>query len=306
MARYIIKRCLQALPVLFGVSTLVFFLIHFIPGDPVDMMLGENALPANKEALREQLGLHLPLLSQYGEFLKGILQGDFGVSIYSKRSVFEVIFERAPATILLMLLSMSFAISFALPLGITAALKKGTWVDQLAMLVSLVGISIPTFWMGPLLILLFSIELGWFPVSERSGFSSYILPSFTLGLAMAAMIARMSRSSMLEVLKQDFVVTARAKGLLERTVILKHALKNALVPVITILGLQVGSLLSGSIITETIFDWPGIGSLIYQAIQTRDYPMVQGCVLVIATSYVVVNLLTDIAYAVANPRIRLE
>jgi len=303
---YIIRRLLLLFVVLFGVVTLVFFLIHMIPGDPVDIMLGENAVPADKEALRHNLGLDQPLYVQYAHYISGVVRGDLGVSINSRKPVLHEILDRFPASAELMAGAMCIALLMAVPLGIFAAMKPYGLVDAGAMLVSFLGVSMPSFWLGPLLILLFAIQLDWLPVNEGGGLDHLVLPSLTLGTAMAAMLSRMIRASLLEVLEEEYIRTARAKGLFERTVILKHALRNALIPIITILGLQVGALLSGAIITESIFDWPGLGTLLLQGIYTRNYPMVQGCILFIATVYVLVNLMTDIAYAWADPRVRLQ
>ncbi len=306
MIVFLIRRFFQLIPVMWGVATLVFFLIHMVPGDPVDIMLGDSALPASREMLRSQLNLDRPLMEQYVVYWKGLLQGDLGVSLLSRRSVSEVIWERLPATVELALLSILIAIVIAIPIGVASAVMKYTWFDRASIGFSLLGVSMPNFWLGPLLVLFFSIHLGWFPVSERGGISSYILPSVTLGLSLAAILSRMTRASLLDVLSQDYIMTAKSKGLSNLYVYMKHALKNSLIPVITILGLQLGSLMAGTVITETIFDWPGIGELLFRGIQSRDYPLVQGCVLVIAAAYVLANTLADIAYSVANPRIRLE
>ena len=301
---YALKRILRALPVLWGTSTLVFFLIHFIPGDPVDIILGENALPANREQLREQLGLNLPVVTQYKNFMLGLFQFDLGESIYKNRPVIDIILEKLPSTALLAVLAMCFSVALSIPLGILAAIRRGSWTDHLNMIVSLIGLAMPTFWLGPLLVIYFSIGLGWFPVSEFTDWRSCVLPTVTLGVALAAIVTRMTRSAVLEQLDQDFVRTARSKGLTETFVLGKHVLRNALIPVVTIIGLQTGALLSGAIITETVFDWPGVGLLIFQGIQSRDYPLVQGCVLVISTTYILVNLATDIVYGIIDPRIR--
>lgn len=306
MIAYIIRRLLLLFFVLFGVVTIVFFLIHFIPGDPVDIMLGDYALQADKEQLRKNLGLDRPIIVQYGEYLLGVVTGDLGESIHSRRSVLSEIIERIPASAELMVGAMLVALFVAFPLGILSALKPYGLLDSSSMLVSFLGVAIPNFWLGPLLIILFSIKLDWLPINERGGLEHLILPSITLGTAMAAMLSRMIRSSLLEVLGEDYVQNARAKGLVERKVIIKHALRNALIPVITIIGLQIGVLLSGAIITEAIFDWPGMGSLLLDGIYSRNYPLVQGCILVIASIYVIVNLLTDIAYAWVDPRVRLS
>jgi peptide/nickel transport system permease protein len=301
--RYLIQRSLLFLPTLFGALTLVFFLIHLVPGDPIEIMLGETASAADKEELRRSLALDQPLMVQYRNFLTGLLSGDLGRSLYEQSSVTDLIRTRLPATIELTLCAMAMAIIISFPLATLAAVKKGSWIDRGSLLFSLLGLSLPNFWLGPLLMIIFSIQLGWTPVSGRGGIDHLLLPSLTLGLGMAAILTRILRTSLLQVTNEDYVRTARAKGLSEKVVWFKHTLRNALLSVITIMSLQVGSLLSGSIITETIFSWPGIGRLTVQAIQSRDYPLVQGCVLVIATSYLLVNLLTDIFYQLADPRI---
>jgi peptide/nickel transport system permease protein len=295
---------LLALPVVLGVATLVFLLIHLIPGDPVEIMLGESALPADRDALREALGLDRPILEQYGSFLWGLCRGDLGVSLQQRRPVTALIREHYPATLELTLAAMLISLLIALPAGILSGIRQYSVWDHSTMFLALLGVSMPNFWLGPLLIWVFSIQLGWFPVSGRGGLAHLLLPAFTLGASMAAIVARMTRSSVLEVLREDYVMTARAKGLPEARIILKHVLRNAMLPVLTVVGLQFGALLAGSIITETIFSWPGLGTLMVKAIQTRDYPVVQGCVLVIALSYVLVNLLTDLLYGVIDPRIR--
>ena len=303
MNRYLARRLLLFLPTLFGTLTLVFFLIHLVPGDPVEVMLGETASGTDKETLRHELGLDLPLWTQYTRFLSGLALGDLGRSLYEQDSVSRLVRARFPATLELTLTAMLLALLIAFPLGIIAALKRHSWTDRLSLLFSLLGLSMPNFWLGPLLIIVFSIELGWLPVSGRGTLAHLILPSATLGMAMAAILIRMIRSALLDVLHEDYIQTARAKGLSEQKVWLKHALRNSLLSVVTIIGLQFGALLAGSIITETIFTWPGLGRLTIQAIQTRDYPLVQGCILVIATSYLLVNLMTDIVYRLVDPRI---
>jgi peptide/nickel transport system permease protein len=277
-----------------------------IPGDPVEVMLGETAQQADKERLRQELGLNQPLYVQYGRFMTGIVQGDLGGSYFYRRPVVQVIAERVPATVELALAAFIVAGLIAIPLGIIAALREGTVVDNAAVLFSLVGVSLPNFWLGPLLIILFSIKLGWLPVSGKAGVASLVLPAITLGAAFAAILSRMTRASLLERLGEDYLMVARAKGLPEWKVILKHALRNALIPIITVMGLQIGALLSGAIITENVFSWPGIGTLLINAIEARDYPLVQGCILFISLSYVFVNLLTDLFYGWADPRIRLK
>lgn len=306
MRGFLLRRVAILIPTVIGAVTLVFFFLHMIPGDPVEVMLGETAQQADKERLRAELGLNLPLYVQYARFMAGIMQGDLGDSYFYRRPVARVIAERTPATVELALAAFLVAGLIAIPLGIVAALREGTAVDNASVLFSLVGVSMPNFLLGPLLIILFSIALGWFPVSGRGGILSLILPAVTLGTALAAILSRMTRASLLERLGEDYLTVARAKGLPEWKVILKHALRNALIPVITVMGLQIGVLLSGAIITENVFSWPGIGTLLINAIEARDYPLVQGCVLFITLSYVVVNLLTDLFYGWADPRIRLR
>ncbi len=269
-------------------------------------MLGDHAALSDKQTLQHGLGLDQPLHLQYLNYLSGVIRGDLGISIHSKRPVLREILERFPATAELMAGAMTVALMMAIPLGIISALKPFGLLDRFSMLVSLLGVSIPNFWLGPLLIILFSIQLDWLPINERGTLAHLVLPSITLGTAMAAMLSRMVRASLLEVLEEDYIKNARAKGLYERKIILKHAMRNALIPVITIFGLQVGVLLSGAIITEAIFDWPGLGTLLLDGIYSRNYPLVQGCILFIATTYVIVNLATDIAYGWADPRVRLS
>jgi peptide/nickel transport system permease protein len=304
--RYFLNRLLLLLPTLFGALTLVFFLINLVPGDPVEVMLGETASAADKEELRRQLGLDQPVLTRYSGFLADLSRGDLGYSLYENAEVAKLIAARLPATLELTICSMIVAIIISFPLAILAALRPGTWIDRLALFFSLLGLSIPNFWLGPMLMILVSIQLGWLPVSGRGGLSHMILPSLTLGMAMAAILTRILRISLLRIVNLDFIKTARAKGLDEAIVWLKHMLRNALIPIISIMGLQFGSLLAGSIITETIFSWPGIGRLTVQAIQTRDYPLVQGCMLIVATGYLAVNFITDLAYGIIDPRIRYE
>jgi peptide/nickel transport system permease protein len=305
LSNFLISRLISALLVITGVVCMVFLLIHLVPGDPVEVMLGESARPADREALRAALGLNQPLASQLWHYFSGLLQLDLGTSLHSQRPIIEILTERLPATMELAAVSLLLAMVIALPLGVMAAIHKDHGWDVGAMSFSLLGVSIPNFWMGPMLILIFSLWLGWTPVSGREGVGSFILPTITLGTALAAILARMVRSSLLEVLTEDYIRTARAKGLSERAVIWQHALRNAWLPVVTLVGLQLGSLLGGAVITETVFSWPGIGSLLIESIQKRDYPVVQACVLVISLTYVVVNTLTDLVYAWIDPRIRL-
>lgn len=306
MRRYILRRIGLLVPVVIGVVTMVFLIVHFIPGDPVEIMLGEQAQAVDKETLRRQMGLDKPLHVQYVDFLARLARGDLGRSLHTKRPVLESIVRRLPATLELALAAMVVALVLAIPLGLLSAYKKDTVVDQGSMLFALLGISMPNFWLGPLLIIVFSLKLGWLPVSGRGSLAHIVLPAITLGTAMAAILTRMTRASMLDVIQSDYITTARAKGVRESRVVLKHAFRNALIPVVTIVGLQIGGLLAGSIITETIFAWPGIGRLAIQAINARDYPLVQGCVLVIALGYVLVNFLTDLLYGFIDPRIRYE
>lgn len=306
MGVYLVRRVVSILPVLFAVSTIVFFLLHAIPGDPIDLILGEQALPADRVALAHELGLDRPIIEQYGHFLKGLVSGDWGTSIYDGRPVTALLKERFGATALLASAAMFIAMLIAIPAGTIAAIRRRSLWDSAAMFIALVGISVPNFWLGPVLILIFSVHLGILPIAGIESFSSLILPSITLGAALAAMLSRMTRSSMIEELKSEYVTTARAKGLSERMVIFKHAFRNALNPIITIVGLQVGALMAGTIITEKIFLWPGVGMLLLESIYRRDYPVVQGCILIIAVIYVVVNTATDILYAEVDPRVRLK
>lgn len=306
MANSIINRLLGTLLVLFGVSLFVFLLIHLVPGDPVEVILGEQAQAADRESLRQALGLDKPLTTQWWGYMHGLFHADLGHSLYSQRPVTALIIERLPASIELALLSLFIAISLALPLGLVAATRRGTVWDWLVSSFSLSGIAIPNFVFGPLLILLFSIGLGWFPVSGREQAASIVLPALTLGSAMAAILSRMLRSALLEVLGEDYIRSARARGLSPLRILFRHALSNAMLPLITLLGLQLGSLLAGAVITETVFDWPGIGRLTVEAIQRRDYPLLQGCVLFISVVYVLINLLTDMLYRFIDPRIRIH
>jgi len=306
MHRYLIRRLVLTIPVLLGVATLVFALIHFIPGDPAQAMLGEGATPEEVNQLRGRLGLNRPLSVQYGSFLMGLTRGDLGVSLRNDQPVTAQILERMPATAELAFASMTVAVLLAIPLGIVAAVWRGTAIDFGAMTLSLVGISVPNFWLGPLLAIIFSVELGWLPVGGRGTLAHLVLPAITLGAALAAILARMTRASLLEELREPYVLAARAKGVSRSRAILYHAFRNSLIPIVTILGLQFGVVLTGAVITETIFAWPGIGRLLIQSISFRDYPLVQGCVLLIAVTYVGVNLLTDLTYSFLDPRIRVD
>ncbi len=304
MLPFLLARLMSALVVVVGVVCLVFLLIHLIPGDPVDVMLGESARPADREALRIRLGLDQPLGIQLTDYLEGVLRLDLGTSLHSDQPVSRLLAARIPATLQLALAALLCALGLALPLGLLAAVRRGTPWDWGAMGFSTLGVSLPNFWLGPMLILCFSLWLGWTPVSGRDSAASLILPAVTLGTGFAAILARMIRSSLLEVLGEDFIRTARAKGLPESRVLRRHALRNAWLPVLTLIGMQLGALLGGAVVTEVVFDWPGVGSLMIDAIQRRDYPVVQGCVLFVSLSYVLVNTLTDLLYGVVDPRIR--
>lgn len=336
MVRYIGRRLLSLLPVLLGITLLVFIFLHLIPGDPATILLGERATPEQVAALRERLGLDEPLPLQYLAFLGQLLRFDLGKSIISGIPIAQEIQVRWPATFELSLSAMVVAVGLGIPAGVFAAVRKNSWLDNLAMSGSLLGVSMPVYWLGLLLIYLFAVNLNWLPPSGRlsvdaglgfepiTGFylldallqgnlrafqdalAHLILPAIAVGTIPLAIIARITRSAMLEVLSQDYIRTARAKGVLERWVIFKHALKNALLPVITIIGLEFGTLLGGAILTETIFSWPGIGSWIYEGILARDYPVVQGGVIVVAVTFVIVNLLVDLSYAFLDPRIHYK
>ena len=299
-----IKRFLGIVPVLFGVVLLTFLLVHSVPGDPVEVMLGESASSADRMQLRSDLGLDQPIYLQFGVYLNKLAHGDLGVSIHSKKPIVDLLAERLPATAKLALLALSFAILIGLPLGVVAALRVNQWPDKLANFISLSISAMPHFWMGPMLMMVFALWLGLLPVSGMERGVAIILPALTLGFGLAAILTRMTRASMLEVLHEDFVRTARAKGLAERSVILRHVLRAALLPIVTVLGLQLGSLLAGTVITETIFSWDGIGRLLVESIEKRDYPVTQACVLVVALVYVMVNLATDIIYIKIDPRVR--
>ena len=305
MRARLLLRLGDTLVVLLGVACLVFLILHLVPGDPVDVMLGESARPADKAALRTDLGLDRPLGAQLLDYLGGLLRGDLGDSLQRHRPVAALLAERLPATVQLALAALGLALALALPLGMLAAHHRGRWPDRAATGVALLGLSIPNFWLGPLLILLFSLALGLTPVSGDQAPGSLILPALTLGASLAAVTTRMVRSTLLEVLGQDYVRTARAKGLSAPAVLWRHALPNAALPVLTLLGLQLGALLAGAVITEVVFSWPGIGSLLVEAIRARDYPLVQGCVLFIAVAYETVNALTEGLYGLLDPRVRL-
>jgi peptide/nickel transport system permease protein len=302
--RALLWRLLYTLPVVWLIVSMVFLLIHLVPGDPVQQMLGEGARAGDLAALRHLYGLDRPLHVQYLLYWKGVLHGNLGQSIRMNDSVTHLLLLRYPYTLALTIAAMLVAVVIAFPAGISAALHRSRWQDQTLGVVSLFGLSFPSFALGPILILLVSIKLGWLPVSGGGGIAYVVLPAITLGTGMAAILTRMVRTAMLEELGQDYIRTARAKGLSERTVVYRHALRNAMIPVITLIGLQFGALLAGAIVTEKIFSWPGLGWLTVTAIESRDYALVQGCLLAIGLTYVLVNLLTDVIYLLLNPRIR--
>lgn len=304
MQGYVVRRVLGIIPILFIVSVLAFSLLHLIPGDPVRTLLGMTATPEQIEAMRASLGLEDPLPVQYVRFLGNALHGDWGRSIVSRKPVSYEIASRLGATFQLALAASALTTLLGVTLGVLSAVYRGSWIDAASMVLSTLGISIPVYWLGLMLILLFAVQLHWFPTAGRAGPEYLVLPTLTLGIYSSAFVTRMTRSSMLEALSQDFARTARAKGLQEHTVILRHVLRNALIPIITVVGLQLSVLLSGAVITETVFAWPGIGKLAVDAIKDRDYPLIQGLILFMATAVVVVNLLVDILYAVVDPRIR--
>jgi peptide/nickel transport system permease protein len=304
------KRLALTLPVLWLVVSVVFLLIHLVPGDPIVQMLGEGATASDISVLRHAYGLDAPLSQQYSRFLFGVAHADLGQSLRLHDSVVHLVLQRYPYTLALAAASMLLGILLSVPAGIWSALHRSRWQDRTAGVVSLLGLSFPNFALGPILILVFSIRLGWLPVSGAGSgwdfFAHLILPAVTLGIGLAAILTRMVRTAMLEELGQDYIRTARAKGLSEREVVYRHALPNALIPILTVIGLQFGSLLAGAIVTETIFSLPGIGRLTLSAISNRDYALVQGCILAIGLTYVGVNLLTDIAYTIVNPRLRTQ
>jgi len=334
MINYIIKRLLALIPILIGVAVIVFLIVHLIPGDPAQTMLGERATDEALQRLREQMGLNDPLLVQFWRYVKDLLRGDLGRSIMSNNPVSAELAQRFPATLELSFFAMIFAVVVGIPAGIFASINQNSWFDNLSMLIALMGVSMPIFWLGLMFIWLFAVELGWFPPSSRIGVGldftpitnlyvidsiiqlnfnalkdilhHLVLPAVALGTIPMAIIARMTRSSMLEVLRKDFIRTAYAKGLKRKIVIFKHALKNAMVPIITVVGLQFGVLLGGAVMTETIFSWPGLGKYLVDAIYARDFPIVQGGILFFAGVFVIVNLIVDLSYALVDPRIQYE
>lgn len=299
-----IKRLMALFPVLFGVLLITFALLHLVPGDPVDVMLGESASLADRSTLRAMLGLDQSLPLQFVRYLQQLLQGDLGTSIHTRTPITDLLVHAYPATLRLAITALIIGIVIGVPLGIASALKAGGWQDLLITMFSIRLAAMPSFWLGPVLMLVFAIWLGWLPVSGMHTPAAIILPALTLGLGLSAILTRMTRTSLLEVLNEDYIRTARAKGLSERAVMLQHALRAALLPLVTIIGLQMGGLLAGAVITETIFSWDGIGKLLVESIEKRDYPVTQACVLVVALSYVLVNLCTDLLYRWLDPRTR--
>jgi ABC-type dipeptide/oligopeptide/nickel transport system permease component len=304
LLRYVLRRLVLTIPVLLGVATLVFLLIHLVPGDPAQAMLGDTAPPADLDELRAKLGLDQPLAVQYERYLTGLARGDLGTSFRYNTPVGHEIAQRLARTAQLAIAAMAVAIVIAIPLGVIGALFRGRAPDRIAMAFSLAGISMPNFWLGPLLAIVFAVSLGWLPVSGTGTWLHLVLPALTLGAALAAILARMTRATLIDELRELYVLAARARGLSRSRAVVAHALRNSLIPVVTIIGLQLGAVLTGTIITETIFAWPGVGRLLIQAISFRDYPLVQGCILFIAVTYVGMNLLVDLAYAWLDPRIR--
>lgn len=306
MIRYLALRLLLAIPALWLIVTMVFMLVHVVPGDPVQQMLGQGARAQDLQQLRHALGLDLPVPVQYEHYVAGVLHGNFGESFRFQQPVARVVLQHFPATIELAFVSLLVCLAISIPAGVWAAHRRGTSADHAVGVFTLLGLSVPNFALGPVLILIFSVLLGWLPVSGRGGLGHLVLPAITLGAALAAILTRMVRTSVIEELSSDYVRTARAKGISEPAVLFRHALRNALIPILTVLGLQFGALLAGTIVTETIFSWPGIGRLTVQAIEARDYPLLQGCFLLIAFSYVAVNLLTDVVYVFVDPRVKLQ
>lgn len=304
MLKYVIKRLLALIPVILGVTFLVFMIMQLAPGDAAKLMLGEGATQEEIQELRQEMGLNDPAIVQYGRYMINFCKGDMGISYSTKRPVSEEVFARFPYTFKLALVAGVVSILLAIPLGIIAAVKQNTLFDNISMIISLIGVSMPIFWLALLLVLFFSLKLGWFPVQGAVGWKSYVLPAVSLGFMNMASIARTTRSSMLETIRQDYIRTARAKGVSRKNVIMKHAFRNALIPTITVCGIQMGQLLGGSVLTETVFAWPGIGRLLVQSINARDIPMVLGCMIVMTVCFSVVNLFIDLLYGFADPRIK--
>lgn len=306
MGRYCVKRLLSTIPLLLVISFLIFMFIHMIPGDPARLIAGQDATKADVKVVREQLGLDKPLLTQYGEYMKGLVTGDMGLSIRNGKTVEDTILPRLKPTILLTLSSAMWAILIGIAIGVLAAVFHGKMADYLGMLIAIVGISVPGFWLGLQLIQLFSVSLGWLPTGGLDSWQSYVLPSLTMGSGVMAIMARFTRSSMLETMRADYVRTARAKGLIESLVVLRHGFKNSLIEIVTVAGLQIGGLLSGSVMAETVFSIPGLGRLLVDSINLRDYKVVQALLLFFALEYIVINLIVDLLYGVINPKVRYD
>ncbi len=306
MGNYIRRRLLQSLVVIWGVTLLVFVLVRLAPGDPATMLLAESATPEQLEEVREKWGLNDPIWVQYAVFMRNALQGDLGNSLFFQKPALEILLERMPATLQLSAAALIFSLSIAIPVGVLSAIRRNSFWDYLGTSLAMLGQAMPPYWLGIMLILLFSVKLGWFPTSGRGGIAHLVLPAVTLGSVLMALITRLVRSGMLDVLNQDYVRTARAKGLPERVVIARHAMRNILIPLVTVIGLQLGALFGGAVITESIFAWPGVGRLALQAISARDYPLVQASVLLISIVYVFLNLAVDIFYVYLDPRIRYD
>lgn len=304
MLKYILKRLVALIPVILGVTFLVFMIMQLAPGDAAKLMLGEGATQEEVQELRDEMGLNDPLIVQYGRYMINFCKGDLGISYSTRRSVSDEVFSRFPYTFKLSVVAGIVSIILAIPLGIVAAVKQNTLFDNISMIISLIGVSMPIFWLALLLVLFFSLKLGWFPVQGAEGWKSYVLPAISLGFMNMASIARTTRSSMLETIRQDYIRTARAKGVSKKEVIVKHAFRNALIPTITVCGIQLGQLLGGSVLTETVFAWPGIGRLLVQSINARDVPMVLGCMIIMTACFSVVNLLIDLLYGFTDPRIK--
>jgi ABC-type dipeptide/oligopeptide/nickel transport system permease component len=306
MKRYFLRRSLHSIFTLFGVTLFAFVLLRLVPGDPAQMVLSDTASPAEIARMRDAMGLNRPLYVQYGVYLRDLLRGDFGNSFQYRTPALDVILERLPATVKLSLAAMGLTLAVAIPAGILAAIRRQTLVDFGTMLGAIAGQSIPNFWLGLMLILVFSVNLRWLPVSGASTWRHYILPTITLAAYLMALVARLTRSSMLEVLRQDYLRTAYAKGLAQRVVLLRHGLKNAAIPIVTIVGMQIGTLLGGAVVTEAVFNWPGVGKLVMEAIWRRDYPIIQATLLLSAVIFVVINIVSDVMYTYLDPRIRYQ
>lgn len=306
MLEYLVKRLLGIIPVIFAISVVVFAFVHLLPGDPARLVAGVDASPEDVAAVRQSLGLEGPLWQQYVRFASNALQGDFGISLKTRRPVITEIGERLMPTVWLTVFAMIWATIFGLLIGVLSAVKRGRWQDYGGMIIAVSGISFPSFWLGLLLIDLFSVRLGWLPTGGYGTWAHFVMPSFTLGLGVAAVMARFTRSAFVEIAREDYVRTARAKGVPEKTVIWKHTLRNALVPVITMTGLQFGFLLGGSIVVETVFSWPGLGRLLVDSVSYRDYPVIQAEILLFSLEFIFINLAVDVLYAFANPEIRYK